>query len=174
MPNIHIDGFLPGDTRTSVRIYDAVSFGTADACELWAGNPDATGSVRFEVSRSMVGRSIQLTAVGGKAKYYGATLPVSRLGAFHIVSLEFDRILHSGQNPFTPKLRTEAEARVLASHRQAKYKNHLLTTIFAAATIASVYVGLLISGIPGLAAGATLTISSLLLGNYASGWSRGV
>lgn len=174
MPMVHIDGFLPGDTSTSVRVYDAASFGTSDARKLWEGTPNATGSVRFEIMRLMVGKSIQLTAVGGPAKYYGATLPVSRLGVFHTVNLEFDRVLHGNQNPFIPELRTAAEARVQASHRQAKYKNYLLTTLFAIATVASVYVGLLISGIIGTAGGAALTIASLLLGNYASGWSRGV
>lgn len=173
MPNIYIDGFLPGDTKTSIRIYDSAAFGTENACELWAGSPNSAGFVSFKLSRSMVGRSIQLTAVGGEAKYYGVTLLVSRLGVFHTASLEFDRVLHSGENPFTPKLQQEAEARVLKLHRNAKYNNYFLTLIFAVATIASVYVGLLISGIFGLAAGALLTIVSLLLGNYASGWSRG-
>jgi len=174
MPMVHIDGFLPGDVDTSVRIYDASSFGTSAACELWAGIPGATGSVRFELPKSMIGKAIQLTAVGGLAKYYGVTLPITRLGVFHSVNLEFDRVLHSGQSPFTPALRTVAEARVLASHRQAKYRNYALTVLFGLATVASVYTGLLISGVAGLAAGAALTITSLLLGNYASGWSRGV
>lgn len=174
MPMVHIDGFLLGDVDTSVRIYDASFFGTSTACELWAGSPGATGSVRFELPQSMIGKAIQLTVAGGLAKYYGVTLPINRLGVFHSVNLEFDRARHSGQSPFTPALRAAAEARVLASHRQAKYRNYALSVIFGLATVASVFIGLLISGIAGLAAGAALTITSLLLGNFASGWSRGV
>ena len=83
-------------------------------------------------------------------------------------------MLHEGQNPFTTQLKASAEARVHASHRKARYKNYLLTSAFAVATVGSVYVGLAISGVLGLAAGAALTVASLLLGNYASGWSRGV
>ncbi len=103
--------------------------------------------MRFEPPKSMIGKAIQLTAVGGPAKYYGVTLPITRLGVFHSVNLEFERVLHSGQSPFTPALRAAAEARVLASHLQAKYRNYALTVLFGLATVASVYIGLLISGV---------------------------
>lgn len=174
MPTVHIDGFLPDDTSTLIHLYDAATFGTSAPRVLWAGSPDRTGSVRCKLGRSMVGESIQLVAVGGKAKYYGARLPVSRLGVFHTANLELDRVLHNGQNPFTTEFRCAAEERVLASHREARYKNYLLSVVFAVATIFSVYVGLVIPGILGLAVGALLTLTSLFLGNYASGWSRGV
>lgn len=46
--------------------------------------------------------------------------------------------------------------------------------IFAFVTIASPFAGLQIDGMAGLAAGCVLSIASLLLGNYASGFSRGL
>jgi len=59
-------------------------------------------------------------------------------------------------------------------YREAKHRNYLLTTLFIFVTVASPFIGLQIDGLPGLAAGCVLSVASLLLGNYASGFSRGL
>lgn len=176
MPEAFINGFLPQDDGTIVRVFDAASFGHPGATLIWEGRADTTGMVKFSLVRAMVGQSIHLTAVGGLSKYYAVTLPVSWLGVFHTVSLEHDRIIHP-DSPLSVRSRDQqvaAQQKINDLHRSAKYRNYATTALFAIATVVSVFVGLLIEGLPGLVTGALLTITSLALGNYASGFSRGI
>jgi hypothetical protein len=132
--------------------------------------------VRFSLPRALIGKSVQLTAIGGRAVYVGQELPVSRLGVFHTVSLQLDRAIHP--NPDRPWLPinwlAQSQFVIRSLHREAKYRNILLTALFAVFTVCSVFVGLAIEGLPGLAAGAALTVAALFFGNYASGFSRGI
>lgn len=175
MPEAFINGFLPQDDGTVVRIFESATFGQPGARLIWEGQPDRTGMVQFSLARSMVGQSIHLTAVGGQSKYYATTLPVSWLGVFHTVFLEHDRVLHpdSTLSVRSRDQQVTAQQKINVLYRSARYRNYATTFVFAIATVASVFVGLLIEGLPGLVTGALLTITSLVLGNYASGFSRG-
>lgn len=176
MPHAYINGFKPYDDGTIVRVYEDNSVGTGKSVLLWEGKPTTEGMVAFDVRRGLICQTLRLTAAGGESKYLETKLPVSRLGIFHTVQLEHDRtIFPNGPGvPALPVSQVSAQATIQTLHRNAKYRNYLLTAVFATATVGSVFIGLLIDEIPGLAAGAGLTIASLVLGNYASGFSRGV
>lgn len=176
MPHAYINGFKSYDDGTIVRVYEDNSFGTGKSVLVWDGKPTTEGMVAFDVRRGLIGQALRLTAVGGESKYHGTKLPVSRLGIFHTVQLEHDRaIFPNGPSmPALPDSHVSAQAAIQTLHRNAKYRNYLMTAVFATATVGSVFIGLAINGVPGLAGGAVLTIASLMLGNYASGFSRGV
>ena len=176
MPRSYINGFKPYDDGTIVRVYKDKLVPTAKSELLWEGKPNTDGFVAFDVYPRLIGQVLRVTVAGGESKYHEIRLHVSRLGVFHTVQLEHDRVLFpngpSQRSPADYHVAAQATVRIL--HRQARYKNYLTTGVFAVATIGSVFIGLAIQGLPGLAAGAALTIASLLLGNYASGFSRGV
>jgi hypothetical protein len=176
MPQAYINGFPTEDDGTIVRAHDGATFGTSEAKLLFEGKPGKDGLIRFDLSRSLVGKKLQLTAIGGRSKYIGTTLPISRLGVFHTVFLQVDRALgHTEQDMNLPSNWFVESQKVIAGlYREAKYKNYLLTAFFSVATIASPFIGIYIEGFPGIAAGAFLSIGSLLLGNYASGFSHGL
>ena len=176
MPHAYINGFPTVDDGTIVRAYDEATFGTSEAKLLWEGSPDKNGLVHFDLSRTLIGKQLQLTAIGGRSKYIGTKLPIGRLGVFHTVSLQVDRALgHTEQDMNLPANWFVASQNVIANcYREAKHKNYLLTAFFSVATIGSPFIGVYISGFPGVAAGAFLTVGSLVLGNYASGFSRGL
>lgn len=176
MPHAYINGFPTEDDGTIVRAYDGATFGTSEAKLLWEGKPGKEGLVRFDLGRTLIGKQLQLTAIGGRSKYIGTTLPISRLGVFHTVALQVDRALgYTEQDMNLPPNWFVTSQNVIANlYRAAKHKNYLLTAFFSAATIASPFVGIYIEGFPGIAAGAFLSVGSLLLGNYASGFSRGL
>ena len=176
MPHAYINGFPTEEDGTIVRAYDGATFGTSGAKLLWEGNPGKDGLVHFDLSRTLIGKTLQLTAIGGRSKYIGTILPISRLGVFHTVALQVDRALgHTEQDMNLPSNWFVTSQNVIANlYREAKHKNYLLTAFFSVTTIASPFVGSYIAGLPGIGAGAFLTVGSLLLGNYASGFSRGL
>jgi hypothetical protein len=176
MPHAYINGFKSYDDGTIVRVYEGNSVGTGKSVLAWDGKPTTEGMVAFDVSRGLVGQALRLTAAGGESKYHETRLPVSRLGVFHTVQLEHDRVIFPDgpSRPAPPDSHVNAQGAIQTLHRNAKHQNYLMTAVFAIATVGSVFIGLAIDGISGLAVGAVLTIASLMLGNYASGFSRGI
>jgi hypothetical protein len=176
MPRAYINGFPTKDDGTIVRAYDAATFGTSEAIILWEGRPGKDGLAHFDLSHALIGKQLQLTAIGGRSKYIGTTLPISRLGVFHTVALQVDRALgHTEQDMNLPSNWFVTSQNVISNlYRDAKHKNYWLTAVFSAATIAGPFIGIYVEGFPGIAAGAFLSVGSLLLGNYASGFSRGL
>jgi hypothetical protein len=176
MPTAYINGLPPQD-GTNVAAFSAEDWGQTERAEaVWRGTPNESGMVTFFLPPRLIGKSIQVVVIGGRAEYLGQRLPVSRLGVFHTVSLRLDRTIYpdSREPLLPPDWFVQSQSAIHRLHRHAKYKNYIMTSAFAIATVASVYAGLLIDGLPGLAVGAGLTVASLGLGNYASGFSRGL
>ena len=176
MPRAYINGFPNEDDGTIVCAYDGTTFNASDAKRLWKGKPDKDGLVHFDLSRTLIGKQLQLTAIGGRSKYIGTTLPISRLGVFHTVALRVDRALGYTEQDMNlpPNWFVESQGVIANLYREARHNNYLLTAVFSVATIASPFVGLYIKGFSGLVVGCVLSVGSLLLGNYASGFSRGL
>jgi hypothetical protein len=176
MQHAYINGFFPQADGTIVRVYEETTFGTPEAKLVWEGRPDSNGMVSFAVPRRLSGKQARLTAIGGRSLYVGTTLPVSRLGIFHTVTLQLDRVTNPGLHDLglPHGWGVESQRTIQGLYRSAKYKNYVLTAVFIVVTVASPFIGLAADGYPGLAAGCGLSIASLLLGNYATGFSRGL
>jgi hypothetical protein len=180
LTHAYINGFLTEDDGTNVRAYDPATFGTDKAKSklLWEGKPDKDGMVDFELDRALIGKQLKLTAAGGLSIYIDTTLPITRLGVFHTVFLQIDRVKEGAEHgkhlPLPPNWFVTSQNVVANLYRKAKYQNYLLTVFFIIATIGSPFIGLQIVELAGLAAGCVLSVVSLLLGNYASGFSRGL
>lgn len=176
MQHAYINGFFPQADGTIVRVYEETTFGTPESKVVWEGRPDSNGMVSFAVPRSLFGKQVRLTAIGGRSLYIGTTLPVSRLGIFHTVTLQLDRVtnpdLHDLGLPHGWIVASQKTIQEL--YRSVKYKNYVLTAFFVLITAVGPFIGLAIDGFPGLAVGCVLSIVSLLIGNYATGFSRGV
>ena len=172
---VWVNGFLPFADGTIVTAFDASTFGTEHAVAIWTGTPDANGMVSFRIARRMAGRALAVVAVGGRAQYLRDEVPVTHLGAFHTVSLRLDRVMHGAAEDLRAPTDWPAtsQRRIQDIHRHARYRNYLLALVFAIATVLSVFVGTVIDGLGGIFAGASLTIISLVLGSYATGFLRG-
>ncbi len=176
MPRAYINGLTIEDDGTIVRAYVRADDAKAKLF-FWEGKPDKDGLVAFKLNRALIGKQLQLTVAGGRAKYIDTKIPITRLGVFHTVSLQIDRALlgYTEQGMLLPPNWSVTSQNVMANlYREAKHQNYLLTALFSLVTVASPFVGLQIDGLLGLAAGCVLSVASLLLGNYASGFSRGL
>ena len=176
MPNVYINGFKAYDDGTTVRVYEVNSDKTGKSVVLWEGKPTSEGMVTFDIRRGFIGQALKVTAAGGESKYLEMKLTVRRLGIFHTVQLEHDRLIFpDGPSlPTPPNSRVSAQETIQTLHRNAKYKNYVMTAVFALITVGSVFIGMAIDGVLGTAVGAVMAITSLVLGNYASGFSRGI
>jgi len=173
----HINGMPPdGEIETKVIIHDGRTWPGSGAVKLWEGKTDSNGEVHISLPKDLKNKHIHLWVMHDHFEHLSEEIPVTDLGLFHTVRLTIstlhDRVKPLAINPQEAYKLGQFKMRDL--YRKARYRNYFIKFVFPIISVAAVFVGWFIAGIQGLAIGCVLSILSLLLGSYATGYEKGI